>query len=181
MENRETDFEIKVLKLSEIVPYEKNPRNNEPAVDAVVESIKHFGYQSPIQVDENNVILTGHTRLLALKKLGFEEIPCKIVRGLSESDKTAYRLADNKTAELAEWDFDLLADELLDCEIDMSLFGFEIEELEEETEVVEDDYTEEVESRCKEGDVWQLGRHKLMCGDSTDINSVERLVGGGIY
>lgn len=106
------NMELVTLKLTDIKPYERNARKNEQAVDAVAESIRQCEYIAPIIVDENHVILAGHTRLMALKKLGRKDAECVIKAGLSEEQKKKYRLLDNKTAELAEWDFELLADEL---------------------------------------------------------------------
>lgn len=103
-------MEIIKLKISDIKPYAKNPRKNDNAVDAVAESIKQCGYCSPIIIDENNVILCGHTRLKALKKLGYKEAECVKKEGMTEEQKKKYRILDNKTSELAEWDFDLLGE-----------------------------------------------------------------------
>lgn len=105
-------MELKKIKLSEIKPYERNARKNDDAVEYVVKSIEQCEYVAPIILDENNVILAGHTRYKALKKLGYTEAECVIKEGLSEEQKKKYRLLDNKTAEFAEWDFDLLKDEL---------------------------------------------------------------------
>ena len=105
-------MELIELPVNKIKPYEKNPRKNDGAVEAVAESIKQCGYIAPIIVDEGNVVLAGHTRLKALKKLGYKKVPVVIKEGLSEEQKRKYRLLDNKTNELAEWDFDLLGDEL---------------------------------------------------------------------
>jgi ParB-like chromosome segregation protein Spo0J len=121
-------------KLKELTPYEKNPRRNDKAVDAVVESIKQCGYVAPIIVDEYGVILAGHTRYKALKKLGRSEVEVIVREGLSEEQKRKYRLLDNKTNELAEWDFDLLADELDGLDFGGFDFGFEIEPDEAEIE-----------------------------------------------
>lgn len=105
-------MEIRNISLDEITPYPKNPRKNDQAVDSVAESIRQCGYVAPIIVDENNVILAGHTRYKALKKLGKTEAEVVVKSGLSDEQKRKYRLLDNKTNELAEWDFDLLAGEL---------------------------------------------------------------------
>ena len=115
------------MKLSDLVPYENNPRNNAPAVDAVAESIRQFGFKQPIVIDSENVIVCGHTRLLAAKKLKLKKVPCVIADDLTEEEIRAYRLADNKVAELAGWNEELLAFEM-DCikEIDMSAFGFKV-------------------------------------------------------
>ena len=98
--------------LKDINPYEKNPRKNDSAVDAVANSIKSFGFKVPIVIDNNNIIICGHTRYKAAKKLKLQEVPCVIANDLNEEQIKAFRLADNKTSELAEWDFDLLNEEL---------------------------------------------------------------------
>lgn len=173
-------IEIVSKALSELIPYEKNPRKiSDEAVNAVAESIQEFGFKNPILIDKNNVIIAGHTRRLASLKLGLDMVPCVIVDDLTPQQVKALRLADNKTNELAEWDIGELDLELADLlDMDMERFGFEIPELDEPTEVVEDEIPEEVETRCKLGDIWKLGNHRLMCGDSTDKASVERLMDG---
>ena len=113
------------LEISEIKEYENNPRINNAAVDDVAESIKQCGYINPIIVDENNVILAGHTRLLAIKKIGKEKVQVLKVTGLSEEQKKKYRILDNKTAEKAEWDFDKLQQELEELDFGDYDFGFE--------------------------------------------------------
>ena len=166
-------------KLKDIKPYEKNPRKNDNAIDAVASSISQFGFKNPIVIDGNNVIICGHTRYKAAKKLGLDVVPCVVADDLTEEQIKAYRLADNKVSELAEWDIDLLSEELDGIfDIDMSDFGFDLSEEEEETEVIEDEVPQEVEPVAKIGDIWQLGRHRLMCGDSTSITDVEKLMNG---
>ena len=119
------------LKLSEIIPYEKNPRNNENAVDKVAESIKRFGFKVPIVIDKNKIIVAGHTRFKAAKKLGIDCVPCIIADDLTDEQIKAYRLADNKVSEFSEWNMDLLQEELdALLDFDMSAFGFD--ELEED-------------------------------------------------
>lgn len=109
-------------RLDEITPYENNPRDNDQAVDAVAASIKEFGFKVPIVIDAQGVIVAGHTRYKASKKLGLEKVPCIVADDLSEEQIRAFRLADNKTAELADWDEDLLAQELAEImDIDMTL------------------------------------------------------------
>lgn len=174
-------MELVEISIKDIHPYENNPRKNDGAVDAVAESIKQCSYVSPIIVDENNVILAGHTRLKALKKLGYKKVPVIVKEGLTEDQKRKYRILDNKTGELAEWDEDLLNIELADLDFgDLDLdWGDRAEE--KEKEVVEDvppEVDEESEPICKLGDIWQLGRHKLICGDSTDKATVEKLMNG---
>lgn len=168
-------------KIADIIPYEKNPRKNEEAVKYVMESIKEFGFKVPIVIDKDNVIVAGHTRLKAAKKLKLEEVPCIIADDLSEGQIKAFRLADNKVSEKAEWDFDLLNEELDELvDFDMSVFGFEDDVTEEEPEVEEDNFEAELpeEPKAKLGDVYQLGNHRLMCGDSTLIDDVEKLMNG---
>ena len=120
-------MEVKNVSISKIKPYANNPRNNNDGVDAVAESIKEFGWQQPIVVDKDNVIIVGHTRYLAAKKLGLKEVPVKVATGLTPEQVKAYRLADNKTGELTSWDDELLGGELNDIlDIDMSDFGFDL-------------------------------------------------------
>lgn len=165
--------------LTELTPYKNNPRNNAKAVKAVAASIKEFGFKQPVVIDRDGVIVCGHTRVLAAKELGLQTVPCVVAYDLTEEQINAYRLADNKTNELAEWNFTLLDEELAKIgEIDMSLFGFDPKN----PEVVEDDWSdadeETIEKRAQQGDIWKLGRHRLMCGDSTDVNAVETLMAG---
>ena len=117
-------MELKKLKLTEIKPYGKNPRKNDGAVDAVAESIKQCGYCSPIVVDENYEVLAGHTRLKALKKLGKKECEVVVKEGLTEEQKQKYRILDNKTGEFAEWDLDVLQEQLKDLDFKGFDFGF---------------------------------------------------------
>lgn len=117
---------IKEIKTADLKPYANNPRNNDAAVDAVASSIKQFGFKVPIVIDKDNVIVAGHTRLKAAEKLGLDKVPCIIADDLTEEQIKAFRLADNKTAELAEWDFNALAKEIADLDtIDVSEFGFD--------------------------------------------------------
>ena len=167
-------------KITDLIPYEKNPRKNDEAVKYVAESIKQFGFKVPIVIDKNNVIVAGHTRYKASKKLKLEEVPCIVADDLTEEQIKAYRLADNKVSEKAEWDFDLLGEELEDLfDFDMTLFGFDDVLEEESTEVAEDDFevNPPEEPKPKPGDIYQLGVHRLMCGDSTSIDDVEKLMG----
>lgn len=121
---------ITLMALSDITPYENNPRNNEEAVEKVANSIKEFGFNQPIVVDKDNVIIVGHTRYLAAQELGLTEAPVIVAGNLSDEQARAYRLADNKTGELAGWDFEKLALELEQIEsLDMGEFGFESHDL----------------------------------------------------
>ena len=136
-------MEVQNLKIDEIKPYENNPRNNLDAVDATANSIKEFGWQQPIVVDKDMVIIVGHTRYLAAKKLGCDTVPVVVASNLSDEQVRAYRLADNKTGELAEWNTKLLDDELQDIlDIDMTDFGFD--------EDIEFDPADEVDTRIDE-------------------------------
>lgn len=174
-------MDIIKLKITEIKPYDKNPRKNDGAVDAVAESIKQCGYCAPIVIDEDNVILAGHTRLKALKKLKYKECECVRKVGMTEEQKRKYRLLDNKTNEFADWDIDLLNGELEGLDFLGFDFGFDITDLSEPKEVVEDiapEVDEDSEPITQLGDIWQLGDHRLMCGDSTDKVTVEKLMDG---
>lgn len=172
-------MDIKQIPITDVVPYDKNPRNNDDAVESTANSIKEFGWQQPIVVDKNNIIIVGHTRLKAAEKLKLETVPVLVAENLSEEQVKAYRLADNKTGELADWDMALLNEELEDiAELDMDDFGFELAE--DSEEVVDDDFDVEVpdEPTSKLGQIYQLGNHRLMVGDSTDTKQVEALMGG---
>ena len=171
------------IELKKIKQYENNPRKNDEAVGPVAESIKEFGFKVPIIVDKDNVIVAGHTRYQAAKQLKLKEVPCIVADDLTEEQIKAFRLADNKVGEIAEWDFDLLNMELESISFDMSSFGFNILN-EEEKEIEEDEYDLEEklknieEPKSKYGDIYQLGNHRLMCGDSTKIEDVEKLMNG---
>lgn len=148
-------MELKKIKLSEIKPYAKNARKNDEAVEYVIKSIEQCEYIAPIILDENNVILAGHTRWKALKKLGYTEAECVIKEGLSEEQKKKYRLLDNKTSEFAEWDFDLLEDELTDLDfgdldIDWGIPNTEFEENNEHLREQEGIDLDEYESNKKQ-------------------------------
>ena len=168
-------------RVKDLKPYEKNPRLNDDAVKYVAESIKEFGFKVPIVIDKDNNIVCGHTRWKACKKLKIDTVPCVVADDLTEEQIRAYRLADNRVAEKAEWNLALLDTELAEIEtIDMTLLGFDDKEEETPQEVVEDDFDEDppAEPIAKYGDIYQLGRHRLMCGDSTKIDDVEKLMGG---
>ena len=123
-------MKIKELKTTDLIPYENNPRMNENAVEAVANSIEEFGFKVPIVIDANNVVVAGHTRLKAAEKLGLDKVPCIVADDLTDEQTKAFRLADNKTGDLAEWDFNALAKEIAELEtIDISQFGFDEAEL----------------------------------------------------
>lgn len=168
------------VEIDKIIPYDNNPRKNEEAVDKVALSISAFGFKVPIVIDSNNIIVTGHTRVKAAKKLGMEKVPCILADDLTDEQIKAFRLADNKVAEFSQWDEEKLMQELEELEnVDMSLYGFdELEAEVEELNIVEDEVVEEVEPRAKIGDIYKLGRHRLICGDSTDVNVIDRLMDG---
>lgn len=176
---------VKETLLEDIKPYENNPRQNDEAVKAVAVSIAEFGWKQPIVVDADGVIIVGHTRLKAAQRLGLATAPVVVADDLTPEQTAAYRLADNKTAELAEWDMDKLALELDGlATFDMEQFGFDASELEYKSEaeqLVEDDFDEELpeEPATKPGDIYQLGDHRLMCGDATSSEAVFALMGGG--
>ncbi|MCK9308672.1 MAG: DNA modification methylase [Candidatus Cloacimonetes bacterium] len=175
---------VVTMKIADLKAYENNPRKNEKAVDAVANSINSFGFKVPVIIDKNNVVVAGHTRLMACKKLGIEEVPCVIADDLTEDQIKAFRIADNKTAELADWDFDKLKEELGSIEIDMEQFEFTDLEKIMDREVMEDEFDENEalpeNPYAKKGDVFILGKHRVMCGDATIKEDVLKLVDGKI-
>jgi len=159
-------LKIEYVNIDNIKPYKNNPRKNEEAIPYVMESIKQFGFKNPVILDKDNIIIAGHTRIESAKRLGITEIPCIYADDLTKEQIKAFRLADNKVAEIAEWDIDLLNDELDNIlDIDMSDFGFDLDfENEEEKEIIEDEVPEVPEEpKAKLGDIYQLGNHRLMC------------------
>ena len=177
------NINIKHQKVEALIPYENNPRNNENAVEAVAGSIREFGFKNPIIVDQNNVIVAGHTRLLAAKELGLKEVPTIIADDLTTEQINAYRLVDNKTNELAQWDIDMLERELSEIDsIDMEEFGFDDFPDLELDKVIEDDFEDEEldheEPISQSGEIYQLGNHRLMVGDSTNKEDVRALTDG---
>lgn len=169
-------------------PYENNPRNNEQAVESVANSIKEFGFKVPIVATIDGEIVNGHTRFKAAKFLKLKTVPVLIADDLTEEQIKAFRLADNKTGELADWDIELLYSELDDLTgFDMTMFGFEdidfslddFEEVEKE-EGEEADTDSEEKPKVEYGDIYQLGRHRLMCGDSTSAEDMARLIDGAV-
>ena len=175
-------LQIEYLNIDKLIPYINNPRENKNAVDKVAASIKEFGFKNPIIIDKENVIIAGHTRLLASRKLGIEEVPTIRAEDLTDKQIKAFRIADNKTSEFAEWDMELLEIELEG--LDDIFTGFDEEEFDDimgiDKEVVEDDFDEEPPENpiSKRGDIWLLGRHRLMCGDSTREEDVNTLMDG---
>lgn len=169
------------MNITELKPYEKNPRINDNAVEYVANSIKEFGFKVPIVIDQNNVIVAGHTRLKAAKQLGLKEVPVIIAEDLTPEQIKAFRLADNKTAEFAQWNEELLLQELMELQtsnFEMMPFGFIDETIELSSEIIEDDYEVNIpeEPISQYGDMYKLGDHVLMCGNSIDIKDVKKLV-----
>ena len=184
-------MEIIYKKVQELIPYVNNSRtHSEEQVNQICASINEFGFTNPLLIDEKDSIIAGHGRLMASKKLGMEEVPCIVLEGLTEAQKKAYIIADNKMALNAGWDEELLKIELenlKELDFDLELTGFNVDELddilgknEEDVEIVEDEYEVELpeDPKAKLGDIYQLGNHRLMCGDSTSIDDVEKLMNG---
>lgn len=183
-------MEIVYKKVNDLIPYINNSRtHSEEQVNQIVASINEFGFTNPLLIDEKDNIIAGHGRLLASKKLKMEEVPCIVLSGLTEAQKKAYIIADNKMALNAGWDEELLKIELeslKELNFDLELTGFNVDELddifqvEEEQEIVEDDFDIEPpeEPKAKLGDIYQLGNHRLMCGDSTKLEDIEKLMNG---
>lgn len=169
-----------------LIPYENNPRNNDEAVEPVANSISEFGFKVPIVATSDGEIINGHTRWKAAKKLKLKTVPVIIADDLTEEQVKAFRLADNKVAEIAQWDIELLLSEIESVDnLDMTLFGFtdsdytldDFEDEELDTEDAEQINEQDTQTSSVEyGDIYQLGRHRLMCGDSTSIADMEELV-----
>lgn len=182
-------MQIIYKKVNDLIPYINNSRtHSEEQVNQIIASINEFGFTNPLLIDEKDNIIAGHGRLLASKKLKMDEVPCIVLSGLTEAQKKAYIIADNKMALNAGWDDELLKIELenlKELDFDLELTGFNVDELDdifgtEEQEIVEDDFDIEPpeEPKAKLGDIYQLGNHRLMCGDSTKIEDVEKLMNG---
>ena len=182
-------MEIIYKKVSELVPYINNARtHNNEQVDQICASINEYGFTNPILIDEKNSIIAGHGRLLAAKKLKMKEVPCIVLCGLTEAQKKAYIIADNKLALNAGWNDELLKIEfenLKELDFDLNLTGFSADEIDEilgegKKEIVEDDFDIEPpeEPKAKLGDIYRLGNHRLMCGDSTKEEDIEKLMNG---
>lgn len=177
-------MELKMMKLRDLHPYPKNAKKHpQEQIKNVAESIKEFGWQQPIVVDENNVIIIGHCRYQAAKLLGLETVPVHVAEGLDENQANKLRLLDNKTNE-SEWDLDLLLEQIPTLEFDNYEIDWGIQEEENEVEEdyfdVDSAFDEIEEAISKPGDVYQLGEHRLMCGDSTNKEDVEKLMDGKV-
>lgn len=171
--------QIEYKRLDEIRPYDNNPRHNDEAAKAVANSIREFGFQSPIIVDRDGVIIAGHTRYKAARRLKLQTVPVIVAAELTPEQVKALRIADNSTGEVAEWDLQLLVQELTGIDYDMADFGLNLE-IRVDEEVKEDDFDAEPPEKpiTQRGDIWLLGDHRVMCGDSTSPQDVERLMDG---
>ena len=180
-------MQIKIAEISTIKPYENNPRKlSEDAIKKVAMSLKEYGFRQPIVVDKNMVIVAGHTRYRASKKLGLKQVPISVIDNLSEEQINAYRIADNRTAEESEWDNELLKMEIKELEakdFKLDLLGFNDEQLnnilfEEKQGLTDEDEVPETpeEPTSKLGDIWKLGNHRVMCGDSKIQDEVKKLM-----
>lgn len=155
------NLKIEYLPVKDLVPYQNNARKHTNTdVSAIAKSIEMFGFDDPIGIWKGNVIIEGHGRLMAAKQLGMETVPVIRLDHLTDEERRSYALVHNKSAELSEWDDDMLSLELEDLfdDFDMADFGFDLGLDDEDVEIVEDEVPEEVETRCKLGDIWQLGR-----------------------
>ncbi|MFO0782063.1 MAG: DNA modification methylase [Phycisphaerales bacterium] len=182
-------MKIEQRPVADIRPYDANPRVNDAAVDAVAHSIRTYGFRQPIVVDAEGVIVCGHTRWKAAQRLAMERVPVHVAKDLTSDQVRAYRIADNKLAELAEWDMDLLAVELgalREADVDMASLGFDEDEL---AKLFAGDVKEGLtdpdlipappdEATTKPGDLWVLGDHRLLCGDSSRAEDLDRLLDG---
>lgn len=175
------NLQIEYVGIDSIKPYENNARHHGTEdIKAIVKSIEEFGFNDPIGV-WNNQIVEGHGRLMAAKELGMTEVPIIRLDELTDEQRKAYALAHNKTAELSDWDFNVLASELQEItDIDMSEFGFNAPDIQDDNkEVIQDAIPEApIEAAAKVGDIFELGGHRLICGDSTDKSVIDELMNG---
>lgn len=175
---------VQEVTLSELRPYEKNAKiHGTGQIEKLKASIEEFGFLTPCLIDEEYNLIAGHGRVMAAKELGMETVPCVFVEGLTEAQRRAYILADNRLGELGEWNMELVVselEELKDMDFDIELTGFALPELLEEPEIEEEQVPDYAEERCKLGDVWKLGEHRLICGDSTDVAVIDRLMDGHV-
>lgn len=173
-------MKITMINVHELFEYDNNPRDNDEAVDIVAKSINEFGFKVPIVITSDYIIVAGHTRLKAAKKLGLSEVPCIIADDLTDDQIKAYRLVDNKSAEFASWDLEKLEAELLEIEINMLDFGFEDLMGDIPDNATDDDFEplDELpdDPISQKGDLFVLGKHRVMCGDSTIESDVDNLV-----
>jgi len=183
-------MEIIKKPIDSLIPYAKNARvHDEAQIAQIAGSIKEFGFNNPVLIDKDNGIIAGHGRVMAARKLGLTEVPTILLDHLNETQRKAYILADNRIAINSTWDNEMLSLELMDIKDDVSLamLGFSLDELDallNPTQLT-DGLTDEdavpdvpIEPTTKLGDIYQLGNHRLMCGDSTSIDAVEKLMDG---
>lgn len=188
------DFIISYQNPNDLTPYPRNARtHSKQHIHQIAESIKHFGWTNPVLVDGENMVIAGHGRVLAAKELGFTSVPTIAIENLSDAQKRAYILADNKLAENAGWDRDILAIELqslieMDLDFDVTLTGFETPEIDiligelGDDELDSDDEVSEPDTEnppiTQPGDLWRIGDHRLLCGDATKPEDIVRLLDG---
>jgi len=182
-------MDIEMRSVADIKPYPHDPRKNEHAVQAVAASIREFGFRQPLVLDERGVIVVGDTRFKAALKLGLKEVPVHVARGLTPAQLKAYRIADNKTGEIADWDYEALLQELTElqkADFVLDLVGFSADELQHllHTELTDgltdpDDVPAPPDEPVTQpGELWLLGDHRLLCGDAARAEDVDRLLGG---
>jgi DNA modification methylase len=182
-------MKVELRSLTDIRPYDQNPRINDDAVEAVMASIREFGFRQPIVVDADGVIICGHTRYKAAQRLGLEKVPVHVAKDLTPAQIKAYRIADNQTASLAEWNYDLLPIELADLQgldFNLDLLGFDQDELAKilnpalkDGQCDPDEVPAPPDAAITQpGDLWLLGDHRLLCGDSSNVADVDRLLDG---
>ena len=176
--------DVQEVTLTKLIPYVNNAKiHTEDQIKKLASSIREFGFLNPVLIDKDFNIIAGHGRVMAAERLDFETVPCLYIEGLTEAQRKAYILADNRLGELAEWDMTLVTSELealQDMDFDIELTGFDMPEIEfEDVDAEEVDIPEKVETRCKLGDIWKLGNHRLICGDCTDNTVLDTLMGGG--
>ena len=167
-------LQIEYIPISEIIPYRKNPRKNDKAVDVVAKSIKEFGFKNPIILDKNNEVIAGHTRLRAAKQLKMKEVPIIWAEDLDEEQIKSFRIMDNKSAEYSNWNFDLLKEEFEGLE-SLEFTGFTEAEIDKILNPKEKFSIGDKEPKyqIKTGDIYKLGNHRLICGDSTNKKAVK--------
>ena len=178
--------EVQEVSLTSLVPYERNAKIHGPEqIEKLKDSICEFGFLSPCLIDREYNVIAGHGRIQAAKELGMKTVPCVFIDGLTEAQRKAYILADNRLTEMGDWDMDLVQAELeaIDAEgIDISLTGFDWDTA-AKLDTIEDDYTAEdaaaAGTRVQPGELWECGAHRLLCGDSTSVEDMDRLFSDG--
>ena len=182
-------IELRDVEISALKPYARNAKQHSgEQVERIAKSIREFGFLSPCLIDQEYNVIAGHGRIMAAKLIGRETVPCVFVEGITEAQRRAYILADNRLTELGEWDMDIVQqelEELADADFDISLTGFDPDLRFDDSmaEITEDGWGEEQEQPAEEprsriGDIYQLGNHRMMCGDSTDAEMVAALMDG---